>query len=41
MLFPLAIVSKMKELRTKEVMYIEKRLKELDLEVMETFLCKM
>ena len=40
-LFPLAIVSKMKELRKKEVMYIEKRLKELDLEVMEAFLFKM
>ena len=31
----------MKKLKKKEVMYIEKRLKELDMEVMETFLFKM
>ena len=35
------MVSKMKKLRMKEIMYIEKCLKELDLEVMEAFLFKM
>ena len=33
--------SETKKLRKKEVMYIEKHLKELDLEVMKTFLFKM
>ena len=36
-----AMVSKMKKLKKKEVMYIEKCLKELDLEVMEVFLFKL
>ena len=34
-------MSKIKKLKKKEVMYIEKRLKELDLEVMEAFLFKL
>ena len=34
------MVSKMTKLIKKEVMYIEKRLKELDLEVMEAFVIK-
>ena len=35
------MVNKTKKLRKKEVMYFEKHLKELDLEVMETFIFKM
>ena len=35
------MVSKMKKLRKKEVMYIEKHLKQLDLEAMEAFAFKM
>ena len=35
------MASKTKKLKKKEVMYIEKHLKELDLEVMEGFLFKM
>ena len=34
------VVSKMKKTKKKEVMYIEKRLKELDLKVMEAFVIK-
>ena len=33
-------IIKTKKLKKKEVMYIEKRLKELDLEVMEAFVIK-
>ena len=35
------MVSKMKKLRKKEVMYVEKHLKQLDLETMEAFAFKM
>ena len=34
------MMSKMKKIKKKEIMYIEKHLKELDMEVMEAFVIK-
>ena len=39
-LLQLSMASKTKKLKQKEVMYIEKHLKELNLEVMEAFVIK-